>query len=550
MAAGLESLRRQFAGCTVPARTVRTAVETSTRFRGFSPEVAVHLHSPPPNPAPRDCRLAVPLLSRPRVLPADMESDPGAQARGAPRSVANVTALRAISVSITTIDTNTTTLAQRFRSAQELAKVLADIDEGDVGARRVCSGHDAPLLLVALMNEAGESNAQRRVPLLTCLASLVRFIGPEELKDQRLWMLLQRMLFQSDATSVHHALAAIAAITRQEECLAFVCGTPMAKRLQQALGSLAAAEHSATAALAQQVSSRLAAAAAAAAIDSKSPPAAAAPSRRIGLPGFGRRRSASEQQPQPGPAPAAPPTRLEQVLPIGEAGDTESGGGPEQRSIGEEAGAGSAAELQRAAAIEELKRWRGSMRGRLGTFKGRSRSRSGDTILDPDQGSAALTPDTIERSPLGGDRGDAALPKPALRVATRPSCEDIALPPDGGLPDAAALDGAGEEAPGDPAEGGGPTDSDFELDEPSPVGMRAARASPDGTSRLSPSGPSQPSPLNRRPSLGNTVPPAESAEAIANTLALLEQAGPAGDCAGLSAADRRRARRNRFEVAG
>ncbi|EOD26989.1 hypothetical protein EMIHUDRAFT_236187 [Emiliania huxleyi CCMP1516] len=419
-----------------------------------------------------------------------MESDPGAQARGAPRSVANVTALRAISVSITTIDTNTTTLAQRFRSAQELAKVLADIDEGDVGARRVCSGHDAPLLLVALMNEAGESNAQRRVPLLTCLASLVRFIGPEELKDQRLWMLLQRMLFQSDATSVHHALAAIAAITRQEECLAFVCGTPMAKRLQQALGSLAAAEHSATAALAQQ------------------------------------------------------------VLPIGEAGDTESGGGPEQRSIGEEAGAGSAAELQRAAAIEELKRWRGSMRGRLGTFKGRSRSRSGDTILDPDQGSAALTPDTIERSPLGGDRGDAALPKPALRVATRPSCEDIALPPDGGLPDAAALDGAGEEAPGDPAEGGGPTDSDFELDEPSPVGMRAARASPDGTSRLSPSGPSQPSPLNRRPSLGNTVPPAESAEAIANTLALLEQAGPAGDCAGLSAADRRRARRNRFEVAG
>lgn len=143
--------------------------------------------------------------------------------------------------------------ARRFRAAQEVGRVLDEVIDGDTAIRRICSNRGAPSLVVALMLEADESNAARRMPILKCLANLVRFVPFTELQDQRMWMVLQRMLFHSDTATISLALNAVKAMATVPECLAFMCSASFARRLSQTVRSLVASDDRSVSQTAQEV---------------------------------------------------------------------------------------------------------------------------------------------------------------------------------------------------------------------------------------------------------------------------------------------------------
>eukprot|EP00962_Isochrysis_galbana_P038105 scaffold13466_cov103-Isochrysis_galbana.AAC.3 len=281
--------------------------------------------------------------------------------------------------------------AKRFRAAQELGRILAEAPDADAGVQRVCSQRGAPSLVVALMLEADESNATRRMPILTCLAHLVRFVPPDELQDQRMWMLLQRMLFHSDLDTVSLALRAVDSMARHPDIVAHMCTASFARRLGQTVRSLAGSEASDISQVAAALSRTLDAYAAAE--RARADAAHAAAPMPMGLvrgaqngtslgwlPSFGRRRtepipaSSSAASIRASPVPEAappPPIVLPVVLPVASAAAPGSGNASGRASplgaAGRPGARPGAARTARAreAQIEELKQWRGMIEPRM-----------------------------------------------------------------------------------------------------------------------------------------------------------------------------------------
>ena len=72
-------------------------------------------------------------------------------------------------------------LGKRIRAAQDVARLLAEVSDGDTGVKMVCSGPGATSLLVALMLECGEDREGTRNDILEALAALARFLDAAEL---------------------------------------------------------------------------------------------------------------------------------------------------------------------------------------------------------------------------------------------------------------------------------------------------------------------------------------------------------------------------------
>lgn len=199
-------------------------------------------------------------------------------------------------------------LGRRIRAAQELAELLVEVPEDDMGVSKLFQARGVPSLLMALISVCGEDHALTRNCILASLATLARVLPGEQLQsDTRVWALLMRMVYQRDETSVLYALTALLHLTRSAECASRVVES---RRLCSHLQRLEASPNAEVAATATALAERVdkaqedSTAAATPAVE----PAAMVARGGEGRGGRGRDRSRSPKQAraQTRPHPAIP----------------------------------------------------------------------------------------------------------------------------------------------------------------------------------------------------------------------------------------------------
>ena len=127
--------------------------------------------------------------------------------------------LRAIEAALQELEGDES-LGRRMRAVQEIARLLYGIETDDANVFRLCRGRAVPSLLTALMDEVGEHSAQARNAILQALAHIVHFVdSPALADDSRLWALLLRMLYQTEESTVSHALSCMERMSDDTKCL-------------------------------------------------------------------------------------------------------------------------------------------------------------------------------------------------------------------------------------------------------------------------------------------------------------------------------------------